>query len=46
MISNLRPYPDYRPSGIPWLGDAPAHWDVRRFWEVTNARSEKNRPDT
>ena len=30
MISNLHPYPDYRPSGIPWLGDVPAHWEVRR----------------
>ena len=21
-------YPAYKPSGIPWLGDIPAHWDV------------------
>ena len=30
------PYPAYKPSGIDWLGDIPAHWDVRRiktlFW--------------
>ena len=24
------PYTTYLPSGIPWLGDVPAHWDVRR----------------
>ena len=26
----LHPYPSYKPSGIPWLGDVPEHWDVRR----------------
>ena len=25
------PYPTYKPSGAPWLGDVPEHWDVRRF---------------
>ena len=24
----LHPYLAYKPSGIPWLGDMPAHWDV------------------
>ena len=23
-------YPGYKPSGIPWLGDLPEHWEVRR----------------
>ena len=23
-----RPYPTYKSSGIPWLGDVPVHWDV------------------
>jgi len=27
---DLKPYPDYRDSGLPWLGRVPAHWDVRR----------------
>lgn len=26
-----RPYPEYRPSGVAWLGDVPAHWIVRRL---------------
>ena len=25
------PYPSYRPSGVEWLGDIPAHWEVRRI---------------
>ena len=26
----LHPYPAYTPSGLPGLGDVPAHWEVRR----------------
>ena len=25
------PYNDYKPSGVEWLGDVPAHWEVQRF---------------
>ena len=25
------PTPPTRPSGLPWLGDVPAHWEVRRL---------------
>ena len=28
---NLKPYPNYKPSGVEWLGDVPAHWEVRRL---------------
>ena len=30
MIHNLKPYPAYKDSGVPWLGKVPAHWEVRR----------------
>ena len=26
-----RPFPVYKPSGVEWLGDVPAHWEVRRL---------------
>ena len=26
-----RPYPAYKPSGVEWLGEVPAHWNVRRL---------------
>ena len=26
----VNPYPAYKPSGIPWIGDVPEHWDVQR----------------
>ena len=31
-------YPDYRPSGVPWLGDVPGHWRVRRLGTVADMR--------
>ena len=30
MTPTPRPYPAYKPSGVPWLGDVPVHWDARR----------------
>ena len=27
---NLLPYPKYKPSGVEWLGEVPAHWEVKR----------------
>ena len=30
-----------KPSGIPWLGDIPKHWEVtalRRYWQVTDCK--------
>ena len=30
MIAELNPYSAYKGSGVPWLGEVPAHWEVRR----------------
>lgn len=45
MINGLRPYPQTRPTGLPWLGDVPAHWDVRRNGRLFGARRETGFPD-
>jgi type I restriction enzyme S subunit len=29
MIHNLKPYPTYKDSGVPWLGQVPRHWEVK-----------------
>ena len=29
--SNIKSYPNYKPSGVEWLGDVPTHWEVRRL---------------
>ena len=41
----LRPYPQYKPSGIDWLGHIPKHWNVRRgrYCMRVNPRSERLR---
>ena len=26
MAAELKPYPDYKDSGVEWLGAVPAHW--------------------
>jgi type I restriction enzyme S subunit len=31
MIDGLKPYPEYKDSGVPWLGEVPGHWEVRQL---------------
>ena len=43
MGSILKSYSDYKPSGIKWLGDVPAHWEVRRgktLFQPVDVRSQ------
>jgi type I restriction enzyme S subunit len=30
MIADLKPYPEYKESGLPWLGRVPEHWSKER----------------
>ena len=34
MTGALKPYPAYRDSGVPWLGEVPVHWEVRRLGQM------------
>jgi len=34
VIDGLKPYADYKLSGLPWLGQVPSHWEVRRIKTV------------
>src|SRR3990172_3308611 len=31
MLQKWKPYPTYKPSGVDWLGDIPAHWETKRL---------------
>ena len=31
MITELKPYPVMKPSGVEWLGDVPEHWEMVRL---------------
>ena len=44
MVGELHPYPAYKPSGIPWLGNVPEHWEVRRTKAVLEDRNQKGYP--
>ena len=35
----LKPYPDYKDSGVPWLGKVPSHWAVRRIRTIASVIS-------
>ena len=43
MTPHLPPYPVHRPSGVEWLGDVPAHWEVQRLRShVVNIADQTN----
>jgi type I restriction enzyme, S subunit len=41
-MKTLKPYPEYKPSGVEWLGEIPEHWEVVRLkWLVSKIGSGK-----
>jgi len=34
MITELSPYPSYKDSGVPWLGEVPEHWDLQQLGRI------------
>jgi type I restriction enzyme S subunit len=40
MIEDLKPYPVYKNFGLPWLGDVPAHWEIRRNGGLFQQRND------
>ena len=45
MIADLKPYDEYKDSGVSWLGKVPAHWQIVRSKRLFTARQELARPD-
>jgi type I restriction enzyme S subunit len=42
MIENLKPYPAYKDSGLHWLGEVPAHWEIRPAAGIFSPICERN----
>ena len=42
MIADLKPYPEYKASGLPWLGQVPSHWAISPFSGVARLKSVVN----
>jgi type I restriction enzyme S subunit len=45
MLNGLQPYPEYKDSGLPWLGKIPTHWEVGRNGRLFAQRNETGFPD-
>jgi type I restriction enzyme S subunit len=41
----FKPYPEYKDSGVEWLGEVPAHWGVVRTKNIFHHRREAARND-
>ena len=42
MIADLKPYPAMKNSGVPWLGEVPEHWEVRRLKYVLREQDTRS----
>lgn len=43
MTAGLQPYPEYKNSGVPWVGQVPAHWPEKRakyYFKEIDERSQ------
>ena len=45
MTATSHPYPDYKPSGVQWLGDVPTHWVLAPSRAVFTEINERDHPD-
>ncbi|MGO2734337.1 restriction endonuclease subunit S [Psychrobacter sp.] len=41
-MSELRRYPEYKDSGVPWLGEIPSHWEAKRMRFFVNTNPLKS----
>jgi type I restriction enzyme S subunit len=43
LIADLKPYPEYKESGLPWLGQVPAHWEIKRAKSIFQRIDQRSR---
>ena len=43
MIEDLKPYAEYKDSGLPWLGQVPGHWEIKRGKSYLTAIDERSK---
>lgn len=46
MTAGFDPYPEYRDSGVEWLGDVPGHWNTRQLGTALSAMVGGGTPAT
>jgi len=45
LADTLKPYPAYKDSGVPWLGQVPEHWEVLPGRTVFREINDRRHPD-
>ena len=45
MIEGLKPYAEYKESGLPWLDVIPTHWQTARNGNLFQQRNDTRHPD-
>jgi type I restriction enzyme S subunit len=48
VIEDLKPYPEYKDSGLPWLGQVPMHWEIERgksYLQAIDKRSNSGKEE-
>jgi type I restriction enzyme, S subunit len=41
-LRDLKPYPAMKDTGVPWLGQVPEHWDLRRIKTLFREKEERS----
>lgn len=44
MTADLKPYPEYKNSSVPWLGEVPKHWGILPNRALFTEVNERNHP--
>ena len=44
LTAKYQPYPDYKPSGVDWLGTIPGHWEAKRLKFVARIEAGQSPP--
>lgn len=42
MIADLKPYAEYKDSGLPWLGRVPGHWVIKRAKSIFHCIDQRS----
>ena len=45
MIEDLKPYEEYKETGLPWLGKVPGHWEVLPNRALFSEVKDRDHPD-
>lgn len=43
--ARFKPYPSYKDSGVEWLGEIPAHWEVKKWRYCCHVTEGQVAPD-